>query len=97
MSELMNKVTQDNVRAELNLVYAMMRFLATILSMASDSQLARDTLVSTAEGILEQAAILYRDIGNYASAVADDTERVHTMPCRSIVNGDECNETNNSH
>lgn len=63
----------------MNLVYAMMRLLATILDLAQSSQIACDTLDSTAEGIFEQSAILYRDIKEYTSAVS----------CEGIKGNDE--------
>ena len=70
MSEMLNDISKGGIRTQMNLIFAMMRFLATILDMAQNSQVACDTLDSTAEGIFEQAAILYRDIKDYTSAVS---------------------------
>ncbi len=96
MSELMNKVSKDSIRAGLNLVYSMMRFLSMIIDMAATSKIARDTLVITAEAILNQAAELYADVGNYANAIANDAGRVSASQCRNDNTGDD-NETNNKY
>ena len=74
MSETMNDISKGSIRTQMNLIYAMMRLLATILDMAQSSQVACDTLDSTAEGIFEQAAILYGDIKNYTSAISCDNK-----------------------
>lgn len=70
MSEMQNDISKGNIRTQMNLIFSMMRLLATILNMAQGSEMARETLDSTAEGIFEQAAILYRDVKDYTSAVA---------------------------
>ena len=70
MPEMRNEISKLNIRGQLNLIYAMSKLLVSILDMASDSQVARDTLNKTAEGVLEQAAILYRDIEEYTAAVS---------------------------
>ena len=77
MSELQNNISKDGIRVQMNLVYSMMRFIATILSMAKDSRLARETISVTAEGLFEQCAILYRDISQYIELTsATEEERV---------------------
>lgn len=76
MSDLMNNVSKDNIRSEMNLIYTMMKFMSTILDMVPDSKIARDTLCSTAEGVFSQATDLYRDVGNYAAAIVDDADPV---------------------
>ena len=70
MSDIQNDISKGNIRTQMNLIFSMMRLLATILNMAQGSQMARDTLDTTAEGIFEQAAILYRDVKDYISAVS---------------------------
>ena len=70
MPEMRNEISKLNIRGQLNLIYAMSKLLVSILDMASDSKVARDTLNKTAEGVLEQAAILYRDIEEYTAAVS---------------------------
>ena len=70
MSELQNDISKGSIRTQMNLIFSMMRLLATILNMAHDSQMARDTLDTTAEGIFEQAAILYHDVKDYISVVS---------------------------
>ena len=72
MSEMMNDISKGGIRTQMNLIFAMMRLLATILDMAQNSQIACDTLDSTAEGIFEQAAILFRDVKDYTSAVSSE-------------------------
>jgi len=74
MSELMNKLTKDNIRSQLNLIFAMMRFLATIMDMAADNSMVRKTVSGTAEGIFNQAAILFRDVSEYIAALPDREE-----------------------
>ena len=65
MPEVKNEVSKLNIRGQLNLIYAMSKLLASILNLVQDNKVARDTLLKTAEGMLEQVTILYRDIGNY--------------------------------
>ena len=72
MSEMMNDISKGGIRTQMNLIFAMMRLLATILDMAQSSQIACDTLDSTAEGIFEQAAILFCDVKDYTSAVSSE-------------------------
>ena len=71
MPEIRNEVSKLNIRGQLNLIYAMMKLLASILNMVQDNKVARDTLCKTAEGLLEQASILYRDIGKYTAAASN--------------------------
>lgn len=70
MPDVRNEISKLNIRGQLNLIYAMSKLLVSILDMAPDSKVARDTLNKTAEGVFEQAAILYRDIEEYTSAVS---------------------------
>ena len=71
MPEIRNEVSKLNIRGQLNLIYAMMKLLASILNMVQDNKVARDTLCKTAEGLLEQATILYNDIGKYTDVVSN--------------------------
>ena len=71
MPEIRNEVSKLNIRGQLNLIYAMMKLLASILNMVQDNKVARDTLCKTAEGLLEQATILCRDIGKYTAAASN--------------------------
>lgn len=70
MPEMRNEISKLNIRGQLNLIYAMSKLLVSILDMAPDSKVARDTLSKTAEGVFEQAAILYRDIEEYTTAAS---------------------------
>lgn len=65
MPEVRNEASKLNIRGQLNLIYAMSKLLASILNLVQDNKVARDTLLKTADGMLEQVIILYRDIGNY--------------------------------
>lgn len=77
MLEKRIELSNDGIRGQMNLVYSMMRFIATILNMAKDSPLARETISVTAEGLLEQCAILYRDISQYVELTSEaEEERV---------------------
>lgn len=71
MSELKNDISKGCIRTQMNLIFAMMRLMATILDMAMNNKIACDTLDSTAEGVFEQAAILFRDIKEYTSAISE--------------------------
>ena len=71
MSETRNELTKGNIRCQMNLIFAMMRFLTTILDMAPDNVMVCETLASMAQGIYEQADILRRDVGSYILALSD--------------------------
>lgn len=71
MPEVRNEVSKLNIRGQLNLIYAMSRLMASILNLVQDNKVARDTLCKTAEGMLEQMNILYRDIGNYTAVTSE--------------------------
>ena len=73
MQETRNEISKLNIRGQLNLIYAMSKLLVSILNLVHDNKVARDTLCKTAEGLLEQATILYNDIGKY-TAVVSNTE-----------------------
>ena len=60
MSELMNDVSKENISSQMNLIFAMMRFLAMV----------RSTLSSMSEGVLEQAAVLFREVGEYVTKLS---------------------------
>ena len=68
MPETRNEISKMNIRGQLNLIYALSKLLVSILNLVQDNKVARDTLCKTAEGLLEQATILYRDIGKYTAA-----------------------------
>ena len=61
----------------MNLIYSMMRLLAAILDMASESETTRETLNSMAESVWEQAAVLQYDVKKYLSALNDDGNKVN--------------------
>ena len=65
MSEVRNEISKMNIRGELNLLYAMSKLIVSILDAAEDNQIACDTLKSTAESILNQAAYLYGKVNEY--------------------------------
>lgn len=71
MSELMNRISKDNLRSSMNLIFSMMKFMAMILDLLQDSKVARETLAITAQGLSEQADILLRDVGEYVSALSE--------------------------
>ena len=71
MSELQNDISKGNIRTQMNLIFALMRLLATILNLAKDNQLACETLERTAESVFEQAAVLFHDIKEYTEAVTE--------------------------
>ena len=71
MSELMNDVSKENIRSQMNLIFTMMRFLATVLDLAQNNEMVRSTLNSMSEGVLEQAAVLFRDVGEYVAQLSE--------------------------
>lgn len=70
MSQMKNDASKGNIRVLMNLIFSMMRLLATILDMAQCSEMVRDTIDTTVESIVEQTAILYRDVKEYTSVVS---------------------------
>ena len=76
MSEMMNKVSKENIRAGMNLIYTLMKFLSMLLDLAEDTPVACETLTITADGLFEQAAVLYRDLNAYAEAISKFNQRV---------------------
>lgn len=67
MPETRNEISKLNIRGQLNLIYALSKLLVSILNLVQDNKIARDTLCKTAEGMLEQATVLYHDIGKYTA------------------------------
>lgn len=89
MSELMNKVSKDNIRGQLNLIFSMMKFLSTIMDMAADNDMVCITLSNIAEDIFNQAAVLYRDVDEYIAALPDTEGRVSIQPYRNNKAGED--------
>lgn len=72
MSEMRNDICKSSIRSQLNLIFAMMRLLATILDMAPENEMVCETLVSMAKGVSEQADVLCNDVGSYISALSEE-------------------------
>ncbi len=72
MTETRNELSKGNIRCQMNLVFSMMRFLATILNMAPDSEMVCETLVSMAKGVAEQADVLCHDVNSYVAALTEE-------------------------
>ena len=89
VSDLMNNVSKENIRAGMNLIYSMMRFIAMTLDMAQNNPTARETITCIAEGVLDQAAELYRDVGEYVAALPDTEGRVSSSEGRIDKEGDK--------
>ena len=73
----------------MNLIYSMMRFIAMTLDMAQDNTTARETISYIAEGVLDQAAELFRDIGEYVAALPDAEGRKCTLEQRNNKDGEK--------
>lgn len=71
MSELQNKLDKTCIRGQLNLVYSMMKLLATILDLAADNEMARKVLADTANSLFQQNAILTHDICKYTEKLGE--------------------------
>ena len=78
MSETRNENCKEGIRTQLNLIFAMMRLLATILDMAPDNEMACATIISMAQGVSEQADVLCHDVGNYISELAEGYQHADT-------------------
>ena len=65
MSEIRNEVSKLNIRSELNLIFSMSKLIVAILDAAPDNAIACDTLRSTAESIMNQAAYLFGKVTEY--------------------------------
>lgn len=55
----------------MNLIFAMMRFLTTVLDMAPDNEMVCETLAGMAQDVSEQADVLRRDVGCYILALTE--------------------------
>ncbi len=73
MSETRNEVSKMNIRGELNLLYSMSRLIVSILDAAEDNWVARETLRSVAESVLNQAAYLYGKVSEYTEDLHEKT------------------------
>lgn len=62
---------KDNIRATMNLLYAVMRFISMLLDLVPDNQLAQETLVGTASSLFQQTAVLFHDISVFAEMEKD--------------------------
>lgn len=62
---------KDDIRATMNLLYTVMRFISMLLDLVPDNQLAQETLVGTASSLFEQTAVLFHDISAYAEMEKD--------------------------
>lgn len=80
MSELMSRISKENIRGKMNLLFTLMKFISMLLDMASDNQMARETLTDTASGLFEQTAVLFHDISAYAEMAAKDDEGFQSSP-----------------
>lgn len=65
MSEIRNDISKMNIRGELNLIFSMSKLIVAILDAAPDNAIACDTLRSTAESIMNQAAYLFGKVTEY--------------------------------
>ena len=65
MSEVRNEISKQEIRSELNLLYAMSKMIVTVLDAAADNQIACDTLRSVSESLLNQAAYCCGKVSMY--------------------------------
>ena len=70
MSELKDNISQMNIRCQMNLLYTLCRCIADLMKMSHTSQQARDTLVSIAEAVLEQSAILLMHVEEFTTELS---------------------------
>ncbi len=70
MSEVENTANKNNIRGQLNLVFASMKMLATILDLTANNQMAREAAATMAESIWKQSSMLQHDVGKYLDEIA---------------------------
>ena len=66
MSETRNEVSKLCIRGELSLLFSMSKMIVSILDAAEDNEIARDTLLSVTDGLLNQAAYVCGKVNIYA-------------------------------
>ena len=72
MMEIKINDAKDDIRATMNLLYAVMRFISMLLDLAPDNQQAQETLVGTASSLFQQCAVLFHDISAYAETFSSE-------------------------
>ena len=74
MSEI-EKTTKDaSIRGQMNLMFATMRMLATVLELAPDNQMAREAIASSAESVWAQSVLLHHIVQEYVTALKQSSE-----------------------
>ena len=69
MSELESSIKVDSIRGQMNLIFASMKMLTSILELAPENQMAREAISATAESVWAQSAVLHNDVQNYLAAL----------------------------
>ena len=83
MPELMNNISKMSIRGEANLIFAMMKFMVTVLDMAIDNPIVRETLICMVESISEQANTLMHDVEEYVTTLSCSEGRVSIVEERN--------------
>ncbi len=65
MSEIENTTNKNNIRGQLNLVFASMKMLSTILDLASNNPMAQEVAATMADSISKQSSALNSDVRQY--------------------------------
>lgn len=65
MSETKKQISRMGIRQILNLIFTMMKLLATVLEMEPDGELVLDTLASVTDGIRKEVEALVDDVNRY--------------------------------
>ena len=71
MSEIENTTNKDNIRGQLNLVFALMKTLSTILDLASNNPMAREVATTMADSITKQSSALNSDVKQYIDGLSE--------------------------
>ena len=74
MTKLMDKLSKENIRSSMNLVFTLMKFISMLLELAPDNVTARETLISTADSLFQQTAVLGCELNEYVKAMPVDNE-----------------------
>ena len=75
MSELESSIKISTIRGQMNLIFASMKMLTSILELALENQMARDAISTTAESVWAQSVVLHHDVQEYLSALRNEVSK----------------------
>ena len=69
MTEVSSNLSKVMIRSQLRMINTMMRLMSSVLDMAPDNVMVRETLESMSEHVWEASAVLKLDVGKYLTAI----------------------------